>query len=164
MKTALHHKSPRRRGRGLALIELLICSSICAMMLTATAVAFRASVQSYRDNTDRNMLISNGRNAMRQIISEIRQSDAHSPINDALVSNATTLFASGQTIENTGIQCLKTQPDADEPAASVANPVLITWQFDATNRQVTRTRSVGAASSTVVVANFVQDFKVRMEP
>jgi len=159
---------PRRRRRGgLALIELLICSSICAMMLTATAVAFRASVQSYRDNTDRNMLLSNGRTAMRQIINEIRQADAHGPVNDTLVPNATTLFASGQTIENTGIQYLKTQPDAADPAIVPGNSatyVLITWQYDPVNKQINRTRSVNGVAVTAVAANYVQDFKVRMEP
>lgn len=159
----------RRRRRGLALIEILICASICAMMLTATAVAFRASVQAYRDNTDRNMLISNGRIAMRQLIGEIRQADAHGPVNDTLVPNAVTLFASGQTIENTGIVIMKSQPDASEPniiPSATYNPtwVQLTWQFDPVKNQITRTRFTNGASVTSVVANYVQDFKVRMEP
>jgi type II secretory pathway component PulJ len=158
----------RRRRRGLALIEVLVCVSICAMMLTATAIAFRASVGAYRDNTDRNLLISHGRIAMRQLINEIRQADAHGPINDSLIPNATTLFSQGQTIENTGIQMLKNQPDADEPGIIPGNSatyVLITWQYDAANRQITRTRSLnGINPVTNVVAMYVQDFKVRMEP
>jgi Tfp pilus assembly protein PilW len=158
----------KNRRRGLALIEVLICSSIAAMMLTATAVAFRASVGAYRDNTDRNILLSHGRIAMRQLINEIRQADVHGPINDADVPNADTLFASGLTTENGGIQMLKKQPDADEPniVAGDANTyVHITWQYDPANKCITRTRSVGSgAGVTSTIALYVQDFNVRMEP
>jgi hypothetical protein len=160
----------RREGsrRGLALIEVLICASVAAMMLTATAVAFRASVGVYHDSSDRNMLLSQGRIAMRELINEIRQADAHGPVNDSLVSNATTLFAQGQIIENGGIQMLKTQPDADEPgivAGNAATYVLLTWQYDATTKQLKRTRSLnGVDPVTGVVANYVQGFAVRMEP
>ncbi len=138
------------------------------MLLTATAVAFRSSIMAYRDNTDRNLLLSQGRIAMRQLITEIRQADAHGPVNDAAVPNATTLFAQGLATENTGIQFLKNQPDADDPAITPGNAstyVLITWSFDPVHYQLTRTRSVGAGTPvTAVMANFVQDFKVRMEP
>jgi hypothetical protein len=37
----------RNRRRGLALVEVLICASIAAMMLTTTAIAFRASVAAF---------------------------------------------------------------------------------------------------------------------
>ena len=158
--------APRRRG--LALIEVLLCSSIAAMMLTATAVAFNASVHVYRDNSDRNILLAHGRVAMRQIINEMRQADAHGPINDATTPNAVTLFAAGQVVEVGGIQLLKKQPDADEPnivAGSAGTYVLIVWQFDSANKAITRTRSVGAGSPvTSTMAKYVQDFKVRMEP
>ena len=168
MKSPMNRNTRRRAPRGLSLVELLLCASIAAMMLTATGVAFRASVQAYRDNTDRNMLLAHGRVAMRQMISEIRQADAHGPINDANVPNAVTLFAAGQTIENGGIQILKKQPDADDPNIVPGNSgtwVLITWQFDSANKQITRSRSVGGgAMTTDVIAKYVQDLKVRMEP
>ena len=61
MKLQTRKKTARRRG--LALIEVLICSSISAMLLTATAIAFRKapSVMAYRDNNDRNITLSEGR-------------------------------------------------------------------------------------------------------
>jgi Tfp pilus assembly protein PilW len=156
------------RRRGLALIEVLICSSIAAMMLTATAIAFRASVGAYRDNSDRNILLSHGRIAMRQLINEIRQADVHGPVNDADVPNADALFASGLTTENGGIQMLKKQPDADDPDIITGNSgtyVHITWLYDAANKCITRTRSVGAGGGvTSTIALYVQDFDVRMEP
>jgi hypothetical protein len=138
------------------------------MLLTATAIAFRASVMAYRDNSDRDILISHGRIAMRQLVGEIRQGCAHGPINDSTVPNATTLFAAGQVIENSGIQILKNQPDSDDPGVVPGSPstyVLVTWQFDSANRKVTRTRSVGGLNPvTSTIALYVQDFKVRMEP
>lgn len=158
----------RNRRRGLALIEVLICSTIAAMLLTATAVAFRASVMSYRDNNDRNILVSEGRIAMRQLIQEIRQADLHGPINDATVNNATTLFAAGNIVENGGIQIMKTSADADDPGIVTSNSgthVLITWQYDAANRRITRSKSIGGGTPVVTNAcSFVQEFKVRLEP
>ena len=167
-----HRRARRNRRacppRGLALMEVLICSFICAMLLTATAIAFRASVMAYRDNTDRNILLSQGRIAMRQLIGEVRQADAHGPINDAAVPNAITLFAQGQTTENSGIQVLKNQPDSDDPGIIPGNSatyVLITWSFDPANFQLNRTRSVGGGTPvTAVMASYVQGFLVRMEP
>jgi hypothetical protein len=159
----------RNRRRGLALVEVLICSSIAAMMLTATAIAFRASIGAYRDNSDRNILLSHGRIAMRQLINEIRQADVHGALDDALVPNASYQFAGGLTTENGGIVMTKQRPDADEPNVLVGNKntwVHITWQLDAANHRITRTRSVGisGAPDTSTVALYVQDFKVRMEP
>lgn len=167
VRTSASRRS-RRHRRGLALIELLLCASISVMLLTATGVAFKASVMAYRDNTDRNMLLSQGRVAMRQMIAEIRQADQHSPINDATVTNAITLFAQGQTTENSGIQLLKMQPDGLDPgivAGNAATYVLITWNYDATHFQLTRTRTVGAGTPvTAVMASYIQSFAVRMEP
>jgi Tfp pilus assembly protein PilE len=161
-------KSLNTPARGLALVEVLICSCIAAMLLTATAVAFRSSIMAYRDNTDRNILLSQGRIAMRQLITEIRQADAHGPVNDSAVPNAVTLFAQGQAVENSGIQFLKNQPDSDDPAVipgNAATYVLITWSFDPVHFQLTRTRSVGGgAAATTVMASFVQSFLVRLEP
>ena len=163
-----HRKAKIKRRRGLALIELLLCSTICVMLLTATGVAFKASIMAYRDNTDRNMLLSEGRVAMRQMIAEIRQADQHSPINDATVPNALALFAQGLTTENGGIQLLKMQPDGADPgivAGNSATYVLITWTYDATHFQLLRTRKVGTgAAVTAVMASYIQSFAVRMEP
>lgn len=156
-----------RGGRGLSLVEVLVCAAIAAMMLLATGVAFRASVMAYRDSSERNLLIGAGRGALVQMIGEIRQADAHAPINDAVMPTATTQFAMGQVVENGGIQMLKKQPDAEDPEIVPGAPgtyVLITYRHDAVNRQVVRTRYAGGTTTTEVVARYVQEFKVRMEP
>ena len=149
-------------------MELLLCSTIATLLLMATAVAFRATVMAYRDNTDRNLLLSQGRVAMRELIGDVRQADAHGPVNDAAAPNAVTLFAQGNIIENSGIQYLKTRPDPSEPSivpGNAATYVLVTWQYDAPNLRITRTRSVGGGTPvTSVMANYIQDFKVRLEP
>ncbi len=103
-----HRPQTRRRRRGLALIEVMICGTIAAMMLTATGIAFKASILAFRDSTDRSMLLGQGRVALKQLIEDIRQGDSHSPVNDATVPNATSLFASGQVTENGGIATDKT--------------------------------------------------------
>jgi len=170
------HSSPRvskarvRRAApmGLALIELLVCSSICAMMLTATAVAFRASVMAYRDNSDRNILLSSGRIAMRQLIYEIRAGDSFAPALDTAMPSIGGQFAGGQVTEGIGITICKSKPDHDEPNIVPSDPrtfVNLTWTFDAPNSQVTRQRTVLNSGTTITtMAGFVQDFKVRMEP
>jgi hypothetical protein len=130
-------------------------------------VAFRASVMAYRDSTERDLLISSGRGAMARIIAEIRQADAHGPVNDALLPAATTLFASGQVVENGGIELLKKQPDADDPAIVPGDAntyVLITYRHDPAAMQVVRTRSSAAGTTTAVVADYVKEFRVRLEP
>ena len=62
----------------------------------------------------------------------------------------------------------KEQPDTEEPNVVASNQntwVHITWQYDAANHRITRTRSVGSGSGvTSTIALYVQDFKVRMEP
>ncbi|HVT83063.1 MAG TPA: hypothetical protein VHM90_20665 [Phycisphaerae bacterium] len=164
----LQRRKPPARRRGLALIEVLICSSISAMLLTATAVAFRSSVMAYRDNNDRNIMVSEGRIAMRQIIQEIRQADSHGAINDTAVPNATSLFKAGTVVENSGLWLIKSQADSDDPSIVSSNPstwVTITYQYDPGNFRITRTRQVGGGTATTSVACvFVQDFKVRLEP
>jgi hypothetical protein len=105
---------------------------------------------------------------MRQLINEIRQGDVHGPINDSAVPDAAIQFASGLTTENGGIDILKTRPDADEPGivpGDASTYVLLTWQYDAENRRILRSRKVGAgAAVTNTAALYVQEFKVRMEP
>jgi len=159
---------PPKHPRGLALVEILICSSIAAMMLTATALAFRSGIQSYHDNTERNMMVTSGRTALRQIIQEIRTSDAHGPVNDVSLPNATTLFASGQTIECSGMQMLKRMPDIDDPQIIPANPstwVTLTYTYNSTTKEITKTRQIGVQTPTsMVAASYVQSFLVRMEP
>jgi hypothetical protein len=159
-------RTPRRRG--LALIEVLLCSSIAAMMLTATAVAFRASVGVYRDNTDRNILLGHGRTALRQIIHEMRQADVHFPMNSTSNPNAETLFGSGQVVEVSGIQLLKKHADPDDPnivTGTSSTWVLLKWEYNAANQTITRSRTVNNVQGpAVVIAQYVKEFKVRMEP
>jgi hypothetical protein len=159
---------PRKRPRGLALIEVLICATIASMMLTATAVTFRASVGAYRDNSDRNMLMSHGRIAMRQIIDEIRQGDRHQPLNDTAYPNAQDVFKAGLATEYDSIEITKTRKDASEKDIDSNDPstyVTLTWQFDPVKRCLTRTRTVGGSNpTTTTIALYVQDFKIRMEP
>jgi prepilin-type N-terminal cleavage/methylation domain-containing protein len=153
-----------RQRRGLALTEVLICVAIAAMLLTATGLAFHASINSYRDNTDRNLLVAEGRIAMRQLITDIRQGDSHVPYESAAASSFTH---QGLTIDNTGIVIQKRHPDSDDPSinpTSSSTWVLVTWRFDSANRNVIRERTANGTTTTTMTAKFVQDFTIHMEP
>jgi Tfp pilus assembly protein PilW len=157
-----------KHRRGLALPEVLVCMTIATMLLTATAVAFNASVHSYRDNQERNQLLSNGRIALRQIVGDIRVADAHAPVNDSGTPNATALFAAGTATETTGLQMIYNTPSADYPGISTSNTatwVYVKYRLNTTNKTLEVTRQVGTGTAvTTVAARYVQDFKVRMEP
>jgi Tfp pilus assembly protein PilW len=158
----------KKRKRGLALPEVLICLTVCSLLLTATALAFSASVHSYRDNQDRNQLLSNGKLALKQIIRDIRVADAHAPINDSAQTNATTLFAAGTATENSGIQVVFKTPSQEYPSVSASNSatwVYLKYSFNSTNKTIEITKQVGNGTPvTTTAARFVQDFRVRMEP
>lgn len=157
-----------QKRRGLALPEVLICLTICSLLLTATAVAFNASVHSYRDNQERNQLLSNGKLALRQMVRDIRIADSHAPINDTIQANATTLFAAGTATENSGIQLVFSTPSGDFPSVSSSNNatwVYLKYAFNSTNKTIELTKQVGNQTPvTTTVARYVQDFRVRMEP
>ena len=73
----LNHKKrigrrTNRRRAGLSLIEVLISLVITALLLTATAAAFDAALNSYKDNHDISMVNVAARNSLYQMCSTIR--------------------------------------------------------------------------------------------
>jgi prepilin-type N-terminal cleavage/methylation domain-containing protein len=69
---ASKHIHYRIGGRGFTIIECLFGLAISAMLLTAVAVAFNASVVSYRENEDTFWTVNNARQALARVTSEIR--------------------------------------------------------------------------------------------
>ena len=57
---------------GFTIIECLLALAISAVLLTAVAVAFDASVTSYRENEDMFWTMNNARQALTRMTSEIR--------------------------------------------------------------------------------------------
>ena len=79
LKPSLHlvvmaskHIHYRIGGRGFTVIECLFGLAISAMLLTAVAVAFNASVISFRENEDMFWTMNNARQALTRMTSEIR--------------------------------------------------------------------------------------------
>jgi len=64
---------------GFTIVELLIALAITAMLLTAVAVAFNASIINYRENEDIFKTINNARQALVRITNQIRTADAVNP-------------------------------------------------------------------------------------
>ncbi|MCX5644127.1 MAG: prepilin-type N-terminal cleavage/methylation domain-containing protein [Phycisphaerae bacterium] len=65
----IHYRIGRR---GFTIIECLLGLAISAMLLTAVAAAFNASVISYRENEDMFWTMNNARQALTRMTSEIR--------------------------------------------------------------------------------------------
>src|SRR5450631_4096648 len=83
-------------ARGLGIAELLVCLSISSVLLTAVAVAFRSSFNSYRDSQARGQMLNSGRGFMSALIADIRMSDAGGPYdpNSTVWNTETTQFNS----------------------------------------------------------------------
>jgi prepilin-type N-terminal cleavage/methylation domain-containing protein len=58
--------------RGFTIVECLIGLAISAVLLTAVAVAFNASITNYRENEDMFWTMNNARQALARMTSEIR--------------------------------------------------------------------------------------------
>ena len=171
----------RRAPRGLSLVEVLLCVSIGAMLLTAVAVAFRSSFNSYKDSQQRGQMLNSARSFMSRITADIRMSDSAAPYDPTPATTTTenSQFFSGKVPGNVtaglpsaggtgviGIQLVKSHPDTWDPLASPINKILITYWYDSTREQILMTRKMGANPTPVpsVVCNFIQTFQIFMLP
>lgn len=66
----------RQRKTGFTVVEMLMALAILAMLMTAVAVAFDASIQNYHANEALYKTISTGRAALLRITSEVRTAQA----------------------------------------------------------------------------------------
>jgi len=76
---------------GFTLIELLLALAITAILLTAVALAFNASVINYRENEDIFKAINNARQALFRITSQLRTAilvDDTAPANECSMRTA----------------------------------------------------------------------------
>ena len=75
----------KRCENGFSIIELLIALAISAMLLVAVAVAFSASMMSYRQNEDIFKAVNSARQALFRIKTQLRTAtavDPNSPANE----------------------------------------------------------------------------------
>ena len=81
----------RRQHRGFTVVELLIALAISAILLTAVAVAFNASVINYGENEDMFKAINNARQALSRMTTQLRTGHSVDP---AAAGNQCNFFTS----------------------------------------------------------------------
>ena len=86
----------KRRENGFSVIELLIAMAISAMLLVAVAVAFSASMMSYRQNEDIFKAVNSARQALFRIKTQLRTATAVEPNSPA--NECTFITAGGDDI------------------------------------------------------------------
>jgi prepilin-type N-terminal cleavage/methylation domain-containing protein len=130
--------------RGLTFVELLIALAISAILLTATAVCTDASFRAYQVNQEQSTLIQRARIALNRMTTVIRTTTAHSPDSPVPAS----LFASGQTVTDTGIDLY------DDTAT------LTIFRYDAANKRLLAI----VGGKTFELLDGVQSFQIKLEP
>lgn len=143
----MRRRNPPRRCRrraGATLIEMLIGLALAAGLLTATAVALDASLQSYKINQEQSGLVQRARMASHRMLSAIRAGKEHMPNTAA----AEASFRGGLVVDDAGIR-LRT---------SDGQPVA--YRYDAAAKRVL----VDENGATHTLLDGVQQFSVRMEP
>lgn len=132
------------------LVELLIALAIMAILLTAVAVAFNASVINYTENERIYKAINNARQAMFRITSQLRTATAADP--NAPVNECTLITADGQDLtyrydSSAKTLCLITNDDTSDPDYRLCENVeAMTFTKEVvTEDDVTKVRSVQMA-------------------
>jgi prepilin-type N-terminal cleavage/methylation domain-containing protein len=69
-------KKPQKTNSAFTIIELLLALAITAMLLTAAAVAFNASIKNYQENENIFNAINKARQALFRITTQLRTADA----------------------------------------------------------------------------------------
>jgi Tfp pilus assembly protein PilW len=166
MKKLTRPRNNRRR-RGLGLVELTVCMTISAMLLTATGVAYQAGFQAYRVDEERAVLLSSGQLGMAQLLDDIRNADAHAPLNSAAQSAVNASFAAGTLTNCPGIALLKQNPDNNFPNINPATPstwVTINYRWDSTSDTLYRDVIVGNGTpTTTVVSPYMQTLNISLQ-
>jgi prepilin-type N-terminal cleavage/methylation domain-containing protein len=75
------HRS-MKESKGFTLVELLLGLAISAMLLTAVAAAFNASVMNYRENRQIYQTLNSARQALLRMTTQLRTADSVSPAAD----------------------------------------------------------------------------------
>jgi len=84
------------RPFGFTLVEILIALAITAMLLTAVAVAFNASIINYTENESIYKAVNSARQALFRITSQLRTATAADP--NAASNECTLITAEGENL------------------------------------------------------------------
>jgi len=86
----------RKFRTGFTLVEVLVALAITAILLTAVALAFNASMINYRENEDMFKAVNMARQALFRITSQLRTAEAVEPTSPA--NECTMITAEGDNI------------------------------------------------------------------
>lgn len=111
MKRTSRHPDRWRHCGGFTLAECLIALAISAMLLTAIAMAFNASLANYEVNEDIFKTVNNARQALVRMTSEIRVADGV----DASQPSNRCVFLSGTTAGQLVTYEFRDSTDASDP-------------------------------------------------
>lgn len=137
-------RAPSPRA-GIAVIELLIALAIGSMVLVAVAYCVDSAFRAYSINQQQSDLMQRSRLAMHRILTAIRTTDAHAPIDPVAVSG----FKLGLVVTDKGIEMI-------DP-----NDRRVGFVFDSANGTLIATDKSGAQ---YVLLRGVETFEITFEP
>jgi hypothetical protein len=136
-----HH--PGRRA--VAVIELLIALAIGSMVLVAVAYCVDASFKAYSINQEQSDLMQRSRLAMHRILTAIRTTDAHAPVDPV----AKLSFDNGLVVTDKAIEMID------------VNNRHVGFEYDPTNQTLIATDKSG---TEYVLLRGVEKFEIKFEP
>ena len=131
--------------RGLAVIELLIALAISGLVLVAVAYCVDTSFKAYSINQERSDLMQRSRLAMHRILTTIRTTSAHQPVNPLAEAG----FKAGFVVTDSAITMVD------------VNDVEIKFQHDPVNGVLL---AVDKDGNEYVLVRGVETFEIKMEP
>ena len=151
----------RKQKRAFTIVEVLIALAITAMLLTAVAVAFNASVINYQENEKMYKTMNNARQAMLRMTAQLRTADCNSV--STTLTECTLTAAGGQNITyryNSGEKKLYlVTSDGDYVLCDNVTAMAFTQTLDGSiveSVQISLTVSIGNISQTVSSAAVIR--------
>jgi type II secretory pathway pseudopilin PulG len=99
IKPALSLSISLARRSAVGLVELMIALAISAVLLTATAIALNASMNSYAINQEQSVLLQQARVALHRMVTFVRTAKNHAPEDPTLAAS----FAAGNTVTGSSL-------------------------------------------------------------
>jgi type II secretory pathway pseudopilin PulG len=136
-----------RRG-GITMVEMMLAVAISSTLLAAVGVAIDASFKANTVNLEQSSLTQKARLAMNRIITEIRTTTTHSPIDPTAQAN----FELGKIVTDTGIEMFV----GDDKALNI-----VKYELDPAGKNIWYTAP--NKKKYVAVTN-VENFTIKFEP
>ena len=140
-----HPSAVRRPRAAMAVVELLIALAIGSLVLVAVAYCTDSAFRAYSINQEQSDLMQRSRLAMHRILTAIRTTDAHMPVDMVAVSG----FKTGLVVTDKAIDMI----DSSERHVG--------FEFDPANGTLIATDKSGA---DYVLLRGVEKFEVKFEP